>query len=99
MELNEDLIVIEQQEAKEKLNQLIDQIRQEKDEAVKRSLLTLLSVYLFQTSKPSDREDSTLTDDEWEEMSDFCKFEQSKFEDENTLEEAVEIHTELNPKI
>lgn len=69
--LNEDLIVIEPNEAKEKLIELQDQIKAEKDEKVRKSLLTLMNIYLFQTYKPSDREGSTITDDEWQEISDW----------------------------
>lgn len=98
MELNEDLIVIEPKEAKEKLNNLVELIRKEKNWEVKRSLLTLLNIYLFQTYKPSDRKESTITDDEWEEIKDFCDYESEKTSDDY-LEESVEIHDELNPKI
>lgn len=94
MNLNEDLIVIEPNQAKEKLTNLIAQIKSQKDEEVKKSLLTLLSIYLFQTYKPSDIKDCDITDEEWDEFNDIFEF-----ESQNKLEEAVEIHDKLNPKI
>ena len=98
MELNEDLIVIEPKEAKEKLNSLVELIRKEKNWEVKRSLLTLLSIYLFQTYPIEDHPGCSVTEDEWEEIKDFCDYELERTSDDY-LEESVEIHDELNPKI
>ena len=68
--LTEDLIVIEPEEGKEKIEELKAQIENCDDPKVRKSLLTLMNIYLFQTYKPSDRENSTLTDDEWQEIAD-----------------------------
>ena len=71
MELKEDLIVIEPEEAKKKLGLLKHLIENEDTPDVKRELLTLMGIYLFQTYKPSDRPNSTISDDEWQEFSDW----------------------------
>ena len=71
MKLNEDLIVIKPEEAKNKLGLLKHLIENEDTPDVKRELLTLMSIYLFQTYKPSDRPNSTISDDEWQEFSDW----------------------------
>ena len=88
--LNEDLIVIEPNESKEKLTELQDQIKAEKDEKVRKSLLTLMNIYLFQTYKPSDREGSTITDDEWQEISDWQQDELDK-ENKEQVDESIDL--------
>lgn len=79
--LTEDLIVIEPDEAKEKFDELVSQIKSAKDEKTRKSLLTLMNIYLFQTYKPSDNPRSDITDDEWDEYSEFEKLERSKLKE------------------
>ena len=69
--LKEDLIVVKPDEAKEKLDALKHQIENEDTPETKNSLIELMSIYLFQTYKPSDRESSSITDEEWQEYSDW----------------------------
>lgn len=85
--LNEDLIVIKPEEAKKKLTELQDQIKAEKNEKVRKSLLTLLNIYLFQTYRPSDKKGSTITDDEWQEISDWAKY--AKEESGSNVDESL----------
>ena len=93
--LTEDLIVIEPFEAKEKLNKLVAQIKEQEDDEIKKSLLELLNIYLFQTYKPSDRESSNITDDEWNEISEFHKEETDKYFEEHPEElPGTEEHAE-----
>lgn len=84
--LHEDLIVIEPFEAKEKLNELVAQIKEQENDEVKKSLLTLLNVYLFQTVGPENREDCDLTEDEWKETSEFAQTETDKYYEEHPEE-------------
>ena len=64
--LTEDLIVISSEESKQKIEELKAQIENCGDPKVRKSLLTLMNIYLFQTYKPSDdiHRGSTLTDSE-----------------------------------
>lgn len=60
-DLNEDLIVVEPKDAKIKLTALKNEI--EKAEGQTKKFLTeLMDIYLYQTYKPSDRENSSIND-------------------------------------
>ena len=93
--LTEDLIVIEPFEAKEKLNKLVTQVKEQEDDEVKKSLLDLLNIYLFQTVGPEDRENCDLTEDEWKETSEFAQKETDKYYEEHPEElPGTEKHAE-----
>lgn len=96
--LTEDLIVIEPTEAKEKLNSLVAQIKEQADnEDVKKSLLELLNIYLFQTAWDARHQEENNCDlglDEWEEIAAFHKAE-TEDEDEEPLEEAVNYYDQV----
>lgn len=82
--LNEDLIVVEPEDAKEKLTALKFEI-EEAEGDVKEFLMELMDIYLFQTHKPSDRENSSLTDEEWQEFADWM----NDLRGDDKIEEAV----------
>lgn len=80
MKLNEDLIIIEPFEAKEKIEEIKAQIEESKDWRVRKNLLTLLDIYLFQTLYDSDHKEETncnIDKKDWEEYSNWNK-EQAK---------------------
>ena len=97
--LTEDLIVIEPYEAKEKLANLKHQIENEDTPDNKKSLMELMDIYLFQTYKPSDREDSSITDEEWEEYSKFLNSEKEKYQKhlKESNSETVELYYDKLP--
>jgi len=72
--LNEDLIVVEPFEAKEKLEEIKAQIEEAKDWKVRKNLLTLMNIYLFQTIYEADHQEErncNINKDEWDEYSDW----------------------------
>lgn len=72
--LNEDLIVIEPFEAKEKIEEIKKQIEEAKDWKVRKNLLTLMNIYLFQTIYDADHQDETecnINKEEWDEYSNW----------------------------
>ena len=131
--LNEDLIIIEPFEAKEKIEEIKKQIEEAKDWKVRKNLLTLMNIYLFQTIYEADHQDETGCDinkAEWDEYSNWLTDEGKKLYDEHPelekeeeereakievsvadssseseveveekIEEDVEKHDKLNPKL
>jgi len=97
--LTEDLIVIEPYEAKEKLANLKHQIENEDTPENKESLMTLMDIYLFQTYKPSDKEESNITDAEWEEYSKFLNSEKEKYQKhlKESNSETIELYYDKLP--
>ncbi len=86
MKLNEDLIVIEPFEAKEKIEELKAQIEEAEDWRVRKNLLTLLDIYLFQTLYESDHKEETncnIDKEDWEKYSDWTKEQAKKLYNEH----------------
>ena len=83
--LNEDLIVIEPFEAKEKIEEIKKQIEEANDWKVRKNLLTLMNIYLFQTLYESDHKEETDCDidkEDWEDYSDWAKEQAEELYDE-----------------
>lgn len=129
--LNEDLIVIEPFEAKEKIEEIKKQIEEANDWKVRKNLLTLMNIYLFQTLYESDHKEETdcnIDKEDWEDYSDWAKEQAEELynehpelekedkereakieasvedngsadETEEKIEEDVEKHDHLNPKL
>ena len=84
--LNEDLIIIEPFEAKEKIEEIKLQIEEAKDWKVRKNLLTLMNVYLFQTLYESDHKEETdcnIDKEDWEDYSDWAKEQAEELYDEH----------------
>jgi len=84
--LTEDLIVIEPFEAKEKIEEIKKQIEEAKDWKVRKNLLTLMDIYLFQTLWESDHQEEegcNINKEEWEEYSDWKQEQGEKLLDEH----------------
>ena len=129
--LNEDLIVVEPFEAKEKIEEIKKQIEEAGDWKVRKNLLTLMNIYLFQTLYESDHKEETdcnIDKEDWEDYSDWAKEQAEELYDEHPelekedkereakieasvedngsadeteekIEEDVEKHDHLNPKL
>ncbi len=70
--IDEDLIMIEPDSAYEKIFDLKDEIEKAEGK-VKKFLIDLMDIYLYQTYKPSDNKNSDITDKEWQEVADWLK--------------------------
>ena len=84
--LNEDLIVIDKKDAKEYLNEIKSQIENAKDWRVRKNLLTLMNIYLFQTIYEADHQEETGCDinkEEWDEYSEWHTEQGEKLVDEH----------------
>lgn len=89
LNLKEDLLVIENNKAKETLDSIVDQIKRTEDKEIKKSLMTLMDVYLFQTCYESDHPEETncnIDNKQWDEYSDFLKSEATKLDEKLILE-------------
>lgn len=97
--LTEDLIVIDKTNAKEELDEIMAQIKDSKDWKVRKSLLTLMNVFLFQTIYDADHQKETNCDinkEEWDEYSKWHTEQSEKLLDEHPEVENEE--TEDEPK-
>ena len=99
--LNEDLIVIEPFEAKEKIEEIKKQIEEAKDWKVRKNLLALMNIYLFQTIYESDHQDETncnINKEEWNEYSKWRIDQGKKLLDEHPELEKEEEEREVKIK-